>query len=435
MVTYGSMKLADELDDNSIELSDSTRHPKTYQRQSDEAIGEIENGTAACPVVKERRRLTDNEMSGVIAVYAVLLLSVSLVLFGDWFAGNVDSEFIFGEEYTLCLTIVSLAWMCFVPLKTFWRRGRGRSNSEGNELPEGLRQSLLVKPLSLFATVSVILTIGQIVDAGILVGDCLTPVAIPCGIMKLLYIPVQVCFIICSRKRVTFRKNLLNGLMVIQIIVTNIILYMWTFIKSKEDFVPLNEPGALCLTVLTTAIHPTTSPNVTTTSPNGTITSPNGTNISSSLRHCNHTIHDKLFPWFYPFCLEFCLTASAMLAEQWVESSPLTTTDSDPDEEVPTTEDGPSPPLEVETKKISVSVAMILGIFAIVAHFGIIAYLVVETDLVVATVLWYTTEGVTGLTILTASIIGLISNMTIKIQQRKHLQWTNHWFLLELLAL
>lgn len=234
-----------------LELSHSTTSQSQQEQQFSEETGDTKTANDFRPVpdqptgnVLQSKKLTDIEISSLTVLYAILLLTVGFVLFGDWYSGNTESEFIFGEGYTMVLMTVSLLWMLSVPLKSAWEHRKENKailtieqSKEG--LDKGRGRGLLVKTLSLFAAFSELLTFLQVVDASLVVDHCVTPVAIASAVMKLIFIPAQVCLIVYSRQHVQRRKSIFSGLMVTQIIVTNMILYIWIFIKSKEGIIPL----------------------------------------------------------------------------------------------------------------------------------------------------------------------------------------------------
>ncbi|XP_062506364.1 uncharacterized protein LOC134182938 [Corticium candelabrum] len=382
---------------NGVEREAPDVHESCDSGKEHDRIELVSGSTTARPKTGGRK-LTNIEILTLLAVYAILLFAVGIVLFGDWSSGNPESEFTFGEGYTMCLMLVSLVWMFRGPLKLAWvRKRRGETSKQSGENKETQVQSLLVKTLSLFAAVSLLFTFVQIIDVALLVGKCRTPVAICSDVVKLIFIPCQVCLIVYSKNKNLLQKSLFTGFMVMQIVVTNMILYIWTFIKSKKNFFPLAFQSRCPHVVGSLAIE--IAHNRSTVTPNTTSS------------HCEPTIFNKLFPWFYPFCLEFCLTASAMLAEQLFESIRESALKERDTHETTNEDENRNLQLEipVETTEVSVTAAVVIGIFALVAHFGVIGILTLEHNSNVATALWYGGEGITAMTITVASVVGLIT--------------------------
>jgi hypothetical protein len=176
--------------------------------------------------------------------------------------------------------------------------------------------------------------------------------------------------------------------MVMHIIVTNIILYTWTFIKSKEGISSIVKNAA---TITGSSVK-----ELAVVSNRSFVELRSSNNTSSS--HCEPTTYSKVFPWLYPFYLEFCLTASAILAELWLElPSPQNTTENhahDSEE---------SPP---NTNRINSSPAMFIGVSCFVLQVGTIAYTIIA-DAETGTIIWHTTRATTSVVIILLAGIGL----------------------------
>ena len=129
---------------------------------------------------------------------------------------------------------------------------------------------------------------------------------------KIFYIVAQVVFIFFSRYRNIFDRSLINGVFLFHTIVTNMIMYLRTFLVSK--------------------INTDNHHNHTTCNCSGV-----GLNLTTQAddldKLCKVRDGDILHAYkgtneyFSPFCLEFALTASALLAELWLEQSHSTDTD------------------------------------------------------------------------------------------------------------
>ena len=340
------------------------------------------------------------ERSGVIALYGILILTIGFVLVVDWSASDAEGEFIFGEAYTMVLMGSSLVWMWRMMCSTSVAAGRYSENDavvkpepgeRGAKSHKSQGGSLVGVSLTIFAAFSWILAAFQVTDYiyGLSHNGCSSPTAIACGTMKLLFIPTQVGLILYTQTTVTFTKTRCNGAMVLQVIVTNIVIYTWTFIKSKAGVLTVYD-----------ILPATVAPFVNSTHP--------GTNSTQDeLEECVITIYRKLFPWFYPFFLEFCLTASAMLAEQWLEcSEPPATTQTQPG---PQTNDGSKHdhPEEKKNQGASVRPAMGIGMFALGAQIAVIAILIVEDDSFTAAIIWYATRAVMSAAVIILSAVGL----------------------------
>ena len=304
------------------------------------------------------------------------------------------------EVYTMFLMGVTLIWMSIVMLLTYVtvrRYSKNRASPEAHKRgahrhkPPG--GSLLTGSLTCFAAFSALLAAFQIVDYSQGVSSkCSTPTAIACCAMKLLFIPTQVGLIKYSQRYVTFPKSLVNGMMVLQVIVTNIIIYTWTFIKSKEGVLAIYKLD-LPPTVQASVLH------------QGTTHSPSANSSVNQTKECATSIYSEAFPWLYPFFLEFCLTASAMLAEQWLECPPPpTTTQAQTQGDESEHEHREA---EQNGEKLDVCGARAIGVFAFVAHIGVIVFLIVETDSVKATIIWYASRAITSTAIIVLSAMGL----------------------------
>jgi hypothetical protein len=198
--------------------------------------------------------------------------------------------------------------------------------------------------------------------------------------------------------------------MVMHIIVTNIILYTWTFIKSKEgissivkDAATITDSSVKELVVVSNhsfvnaaTITGSSVKELAVVSNRSFVELRSSNNTSSS--HCEPTTYSKVFPWLYPFYLEFCLTASAILAELWLElPSPQNTTENhahDSEE---------SPP---NTNRINSSPAMFIGVSCFVLQVGTIAYTIIA-DAETGTIIWHTTRATTSVVIILLAGIGL----------------------------
>lgn len=348
--------------------------------------------------IRSTRKLNTGQLAAVelsvkVALYAILLLIMGLVLVGDWSARDSDTEFVLGECYTMVLMGISLVWMLNEVRKTYAKvhssKRNGGTSLQGFQRgarPHGAEGgSLLVKSLGIFAAFSGLLFVFQIIDDAVGPDRCSSPIAIASSIIKLLFIISQVVLIVYSCSHVTFLKTLPNGMMVLQVLVTNIVIYLWTFIKSKEGVMTLNLSSPPFLNLF--AIQ-------------------NGSSPSNQSQECTASIYNSVFPWLYPFCLEFCLTASAMLAEQWMEC-PSSRTEVETAGHVVTETCYPLQyHYEIKKEKVNTFGAMIVGVFAFVAHIGVITFLVVQEDAVTATIIWYTCRAMTAVTITVLSVIG-----------------------------
>lgn len=311
----------------------------------------------------------------------------------------------FGEGYTMLLMLMSIGWILTVLAKTALavRRHTKQGTTPkifelGGRTRVSRGSSLLVKSLVIFSAGCILLDVIQILDNALSSGDCVQGIAIACCSVKMFFIICQVMLIVNSRARVTFNKTLPNGMMVMQVIATNIIVYTWTFIKSKEGIIESEQDEQRHLPT-------TSSPGVWNNSLPG-----NQSTTATTSEGCTTTVYRHFLPWLYPFCLEFCLTASGMLAEHWMECPSDQTTESTGTICENVFQPQPRDSTEMNGRGLKKATwAGIVGTFACVAHLGVIAFLYVETDPVTAIAIWYTARATTAVIIVVLSSIGLFN--------------------------
>ncbi|XP_062512522.1 uncharacterized protein LOC134188340 [Corticium candelabrum] len=152
---------------------------------------------------------------------------------------------------------------------------------------------------------------------------------------KIVFIIAQVIFIFSSRYRHIFTRTLFNGVFLFHIIVTNVILYLRTFVEGKLENV--NEAT---------------------------------TNTSSQNASCHANISHHDFCQAYkstskflaPFCLEFALTSTALLAELWFHHGHETIDEGQSDYSNNNNAVGQSEPRQKEVLG-SITSASVLGLF------------------------------------------------------------------------
>lgn len=147
---------------------------------------------------------------------------------------------------------------------------------------------------------------------------------------KIFYIIAQVFFIFFSRYRSVFDPSLINGVLLFHTIVTNVILYLRTFLTSKMESDDRQDHNLTqshknikcnCSGVITKAKQLQGEQELYV---DPLICRVNDEDILHAYKNTNEYIS--------PFCLEFALTASALLAELWLEQSHSTHTSNQNDD-------------------------------------------------------------------------------------------------------
>jgi hypothetical protein len=189
-----------------------------------------------------------------------------------------------------CMT-TSVLWI-FVTLVLYYTgqtKGTNRDTRIGNYPLYGL---------SFFALGGMILAFIEVL--AVFSYSCSSTVTRSYEIFKIIFIQSQVIFVFFSRYKNIMTRNLVNGIFLFHTIVTNIILYTRTFLQSKV-----------------TIIHRHSYEYSDSLIPN--------CNCRNSFNQCSFdntdffNAYSKSSRFFYPFCLAFSLTASALLAELWIE--------------------------------------------------------------------------------------------------------------------
>lgn len=250
-----------------------------------------------------RSRVTVAEGNSWIVMSSLLVLGIGVCLEVDRFSHLQRSiakglpsplfmldEFVYAEAYDIACMTVSVLWIVFTLTRYsfFHKRENHKHVHIGNYLIYGL--AFFALGGSFLVTVEAMLFFSY---------SCATATGRAYALMKIVYIVAQVVFIFSSRYQHIFNRTLFNGIFLFHIIVTNVTLYLRTFLGSKVN------DGTY---------HPTTD----------------GCNCSSNnsidpVQSC--VVEHKDFleayegssEYFAPFCLEFALTATALLAELWIE--------------------------------------------------------------------------------------------------------------------
>ncbi|XP_062506362.1 uncharacterized protein LOC134182936 [Corticium candelabrum] len=368
----------------------------------------------------DRRELAGVELTVPIFVYGILHFAIGFVMIADWCARNPGNEFREGEYYLTLLMVSSVVWMLWVMVKTkltirnFQAAGSlSRPFERGALSHRATGSSLLVMTLTAFAAFSLLLAIFQMADAALATGGCFSIPAVVSCVCRILYILTQVCYVVYAQKRVLFEKKLVHGAAVIQMIITNFILYGWTFLKSKDRVFTYENRDCSTIDALKRLNSSCSSVlNECRVSSDVLAILNNIAPTKSTNSECYYTdtVIKGTFPWLYPFCLEFCLTASAMMAEQWMEwPSPPTNPMGDYDDPA-----GRSPVEEHRhercnrgERKLSNVWARSVGIIAFVAHIGVIVFLIIETDSDKAATALYATRTFSAILITLLSAYGL----------------------------
>ena len=363
--------------------------------------------------VVSQTTLAGVEITVPISVYGIFLLTMGMVLVADWCSRSLTHEFLWGEFFIMLLMISSVVWMVWVMVKTKLAVRRAAGISPNVPAPKPFERgakshvepgtNLLVKALIGFSAFSLLLVSFQTADAVVAPNSCSSQVAVVSCLCKFVYILVQVCYIVYSRSRVLFKKSVVHGAAVMQMIVANIILYSWTFVKSKEGILSHGSKTKREYYNMTNVIVVDNNSGVT-----------NNSTHTLDVAECLGTTYKTVFPWLYPFCLEFCLTASAMMAEQWL-NLPSPPTD-------PRGEDDSAMQLSVSVEehrperqencnhdrtKPSKVWATAVGMFTFVAHIGVIAFLMIEEKPELASNAWYASKTGAAIFIIVLSAYGL----------------------------
>ena len=194
---------------------------------------------------------------------------------------EILNNFSYSAGYSLACMVLSILWIITVVSCSCGKRSRKRGTSHHTG-------KYLIYGLCFFALGGILLAVFQF--KALIIYSCSPGLSQAYAITKVFFITAQVVLIACCSCGHGFSKSLWNGFFLYHTVITNVVLYLMTFLESKKDFdilAPSNE---------------TISRNV-----NCTVTSQDWVDLfrDSSL-------------YLYPFFLEFTLTSSAMLAEFWM---------------------------------------------------------------------------------------------------------------------
>jgi hypothetical protein len=351
------------------------------------------------PLIETAKQPDDDPsvyMSACIAVYGLFLLTIGILLVGDWsIRGNTEDEFMIGEGYLVLLMTVSVVWLIYTRYENY----RAITERKGNDPnPEELGAvhetsetgaTALIYSLGLFAIGSLVLDGFQLVTD--IINNCRWVVAYLCSALKPVLITLQLCFIYRARWKVSFHKSTRTGCMLMHIVVTNIILYMWTFFKSKaalltdSEWNPESRNQQPLNTVNCTYIraHNTTTTYMHDIKPWIDLKNP-----------CAPGAYAVALPWLYPFFLEFSLTASAMVTELWLHC-------------LHKKEKHGVMATRTTRSAIKIQGVDMFGILIVGSHVGILGAVIKEDSNTTAAGLWYAMQIANSLLIIVFSIGGL----------------------------
>ena len=267
---------------------------------------------AGIPLIGNREWLAPAERVMSLAAFSILELALGVTLQVNRFIDllrkeqpseeeEVLDEFISSDSYNLACMLLSIAWIMVVVPRS---QGGGHSKHVGNYLIYGL---------FFFALGGGFLALFQFM--AFLSYSCSSNVTRAYAFIKIVFIIAQVILIYRCRHGHVFSKpkSIVNGLFLFHTVITDVVLYITTFLESKKDFaiVHHNSSRPTILPLMPTTLPPSS------TQPNCTVTSEDFV-----------TLFQDFSIYLYPFFLEFTLTSSAMLAEFWMKI--------DEDEEPPT---------------------------------------------------------------------------------------------------
>ncbi len=194
--------------------------------------------------------------------------------------------FVISNWYNIICMLLSILWMTITGIAFVNKRN-------SNNFLRTVQRNCLKYDLSFFAVVAALLTLGQL--TALFICKC-SHLSIAYAFIKFVFIIFQTVFIVYCCKYPLFSNQFAHGCCLYLTVVTNVLLYLTTFLETKilfaETETESNRPNEnlnlLCL-------------------------------ISSS---CNEKPSSRVYKtanvYLFPFFLEFTLTSSAMLAQFWI---------------------------------------------------------------------------------------------------------------------
>ncbi|XP_062514420.1 proton channel OtopLc-like [Corticium candelabrum] len=237
-----------------------------------------------------------------IAAYSILLLSVGVSLQVSRFIKlqqeehpeqDTLDEFVYSDGFSLISMLLSIVWIVVVIAYSIYENRK--QQTQGSDQPVHHVGNYLIYGLCFFAMGGEFLALFHAM--ALFTYTCSSPVSKAYAVIKIIFIALQVVLIAWCRKQSVFSKHLINGIFLYHTVTTNVVLYLTTFLESKIGF-PRRESSNL--TVVSKYLGPSSHVNCTLTNDN------------------YHDLFHDASLYLYPFCLEFTLTSSAMLAEYWI---------------------------------------------------------------------------------------------------------------------
>ena len=283
--------------------------PRTYSGIEDQDFGGQELNAFPTPRGQTRNsdetavndRLPSAERRSKIVFWPIIVLCSGIVLeicrFGP--TGHLQSssavpqlaEYVYAEYFDIACMSIAIIWILAMAVNV------------SRNPPDGQRHKGQVFPLALLGIFGIIggVALSFLQALSFFVYPCSTDVGKAYALMKIVFILTQVILIIYyKRKSAIMNRTVINGSLLYHTVVCNVVLYIRTFIESKGDFRVSDDPTS---TPMLTVLISNTTPTINCSSKYSDIIS----------------IYRDLSPYLYPFFLEFTLTASAMLAEIWLE--------------------------------------------------------------------------------------------------------------------
>lgn len=290
-------------------------------------------------IASSDRTKSSGESTAWIAAWSIIVLAMGVSLeirrtvteqLGpNTFTGHLG-EFAAFEIYCIVIMTLSVAWMFRITCITLWRCGRNETTVKASVHRIG---QYLIYSFAFFALGAGVLALFQCL--ALYNNHCknssqrLVDTAF-CS-LKIVFVTLQVLVVYMSRYYSLFHKTLPNGIALFHTIVTDIVLYIHTFVDSKA--------------ALRYASNSTSVSTVI----------PMPDQMTNTTEKCDESedlqrLYDESRDYLYPFFFEFMLTAAALLAELWLEHE-----DTRHDEAV-------KPTVKPRNGKVSVSGSVIVGL-------------------------------------------------------------------------
>ena len=281
---------------------------KSYSPINDDGFGgdTLELADPQAPREATNDRPPSAERRSKIIFWPLIVLCSGIILevcrFGSGPTGHPKTssavpqlaEYAYAEGFDIACMSIAIIWILAMAVNVLRNPPDGRGH-KGHVFPLAL--------LGIFGIIGGV-ALSFLQALSFFVYPCSTDVGKAYALMKIVFILTQVILITYyKRKGASINRTVINGSLLYHTVVCNVVLYIRTFIESKGDFRLSNDTTP----APTLAVIAVPFSNMTPT-----------INCSSNYSDII-TIYCDLGPYLYPFFLEFTLTASAMLAEIWLE--------------------------------------------------------------------------------------------------------------------